>query len=279
VKLHRKKKPGGKFYGTFFVMVGKTKIGLQTKDPTLALQRAREVAAGKREFEPDTAGGVAGMAASALFPPTVHPWLPDPSPTDTPPEPPAETAPEAPRALLAAIPDVSGPSPPTGVTPDAYAGPGATSWTATVGAAATETAGTQSDKQEADDAADEPPEAFLDAELISQIVEEAAVGITELQIKAQEWALKRGLLVPGMRVRAAVVTPDAKGRAMGRKLWMRVFSRLMPDKLPIPDWVAAPAMILVMTLPVQLGPGASVVTKEEQEAEAAAAAVAVGPAS
>jgi len=145
-------------------------------------------------------------------------------------------------------------------------------WAGAVGAAAAAAAGDGEPETEAEEQA----EAFFDADLIKQIVDEAATYAVELQIMGQAWLARRGLLVPRVKVRVAPVDDSAKGRAIGKKLWTKVFANLMPTHLPIPDWLTAPLMVAALTIPVQLGPGASLVTPEEEEREAAQAAASSG---
>lgn len=287
-----KKTRGGKAYGNWLVDVkGGERVNLRTKDAELATKRAVEAAKGVRDFEADPGGGEAGLAAKAIPRPTVPPegtGGAEPPPVVEPPAPNAErltstgaavsptgvhSLPAAPAALppIPASPQNGAQGPQNGargapIHPDRVYPP-QEGWAGAVGAAAAAAAGDGEPETEAEEQA----EAFFDADLIKQIVDEAATYAVELQIMGQAWLARRGLLVPRVKVRVAPVDESAKGRAIGKKLWTKVFANLMPTHLPIPDWLTAPLMVAALTIPVQLGPGASLVTPEEEAREQAAA--------
>lgn len=270
----QKKRSGGKLGGTYYVRIKGIDVNLRTQEAGEALKRAKEARlAGKREFSADSDATQIAKAVGAAVAGT------DPASTGTvvetaPPEargnqtagpsPPPGFAP----ALTAApsLPPSEGqPDPGTpprgqGVRPDAVLPPPA-DWAERLGQAAGEAGAA------GEDTASTPEDEKLDADLLEDMLIMAADGAVELQIRLQAAALARGAVGP--KVRAAVVDDTAKGRAVGRKIWLRCFRRLVPTDLGIPDWLAAPVLVAGLTLPVQLGEGAEIIPDKPKPGQGA----------
>lgn len=253
----------GKEYGSFWITAaGDERVNLRTTNPDVAKRRRLEAVSGARGFKQDDSG--ASVAAQAITPvlegresaqtlSLVEPPRPEaPAPSSPPASPPA-----------AALPAIEAPPAPP-VVPDAIfpPPPPLNGWADAVNGAAGAAAGASSSS--GSDAGDEGGER-VDADMLREMVEQAAAIVTECQIWVQSWAIKRGL-----KIRAAIVSDDAKGREVGRKLWSRCFHRLMPADLPIPDYIAAPILIAALTLPIQLGEGATEIRDEGAPAPASA---------
>lgn len=104
----------------------------------------------------------------------------------------------------------------------------------------------------------EPPEPDLDPAFLKYLLEDAAALLVEGQIMLQAWAIARGV-----QLKAAIVPPDARGRAKGKEIWTKQLLLWMPDDIDLPGWVAAPIAVAAATLPVQLGEGCTPLPKEE----------------
>jgi hypothetical protein len=269
-------KKGGKYIGSYFTRVGVEEINLCTKDPDEAIARGKRAAAGERKFSYDSDVQVAARAVSstitgtggAMTSPVVEsPAAPAPSlppPAAAPPPAVLHSVQTSPAALPAMG---SSSAPPPAAVPDAIYPP-PNGWADAVRAAAG-AASDSTSSSSAEAAADEQ----VDSDVLKEMVEQAAVLVVEAQIQLQNWAIKRGL-----KIRAAIVDDSAKGREVGKKLWLRCFQRLMPTNLPIPDYLAAPIMVAALTIPIQLGPGAVDISDQEETKETAPGAPATAAA-
>jgi hypothetical protein len=71
--------------------------------------------------------------------------------------------------------------------------------------------------------------------------------------------------------------PDNDAREPGRQVYEGIFRRLVPEELPIPDWLLAPALVALFTLPMQI-PHATRVKPEDSGEQPADAAASEAPA-
>lgn len=225
---------GGKKSVKWYTLVSGKLTPLDDLDPTAARAQAKALkaaATGAKHASDDVAA-----AATAIN--YEDEGLPPPAPP--PPQPKAPPTPSAPPVdASAAAPSSSGP-----VRPDGAAGDG---FAADVNAAAGEA------HAKAAAAAEEIPD-FDDGELddfVDEIVGQGAAMAVEVQVRLQEWAWKRY-----GKIQCAQVPPDHPSRELGVKLWGKTFRRLLPKKIPIPDWVGAIAFVAMKTTQVQLGKGA-----------------------
>lgn len=102
-------------------------------------------------------------------------------------------------------------------------------------------------------------EAFDPGELddfLEDIIGQGGALLVEAQLRLQEWAWKRYA-----KIQVAQVPPAHRSREAGAKLWSKALRRWLPKSIPIPDWVAAMAVVMMQTTKVQLGPGAHEVGK------------------
>lgn len=268
-----KVKQQGKEIGNYRTTIKGERINLGTKDPDEARRRRALALKGERSFSDDT--GAVG-AASAIVAALDGTGVAKTAPVVEPPRPAAPILPPAPAPApeLPSAHTVAAALPASGLQrdparPDGYIPP-ADGWAESVRGAAAEAEGAAASSQAAGEGDGEGER--VDADMLREMIDFAAASAVELQIWLQSWAIKRGL-----KIKTAVVSDDAKGREVGKKLWSRCFQRLMPTDLPIPDYIAAPVLIAALTLPLQLGEGATVVKDEEETAagggaQAAAAA-------
>jgi hypothetical protein len=270
-----RKKKNGKEVGPFLVRIDGRDITLRTKDAGRALERAKEAKLGRRVFEADSLGGAAKAVidavagtGSASTPPVVEPAAPavtglqSAAPQAPPTLPPSHTAPPA---LPPVAPSAGGERPagasagPTPVTPDKIIPPPA-DWADQVAAAAA--APSSEGAAAGEGAEDDFEELKLSESELDEVLDEAAGFVVKLQLDLQAELAARGYLVPKIKVRAAEVPAEYKGRAIGKKFWKRCFRKLIAKYFPdldLPDWLVAPVLVFSLTVPVQLGKGASVI--------------------
>jgi hypothetical protein len=277
----RMKNAKGLPFGSYYIRIGKTELCLRTRDPDEAIARARRARLkGERDFKNDSDAQQAAQAVSdaitgtggAKTPPVVEPpaapvpSLPPSAPPAAPPAPAALPSGHTPPAALPPLP--TPPSSPPPVVPDAVFPP-PPGWADGVRAAATEAAAAapSSDPEGEGGGGD-----TVDADMLREFIDQAAAIVVEGQIWLQSWLIKRGL-----KIKTAIVSDSAKGREVGRKIWTRCFSRLVPTDLPIPDYIAAPILVAALTLPLQLGEGAKDISDEDNAKETAPSAT-VAPA-
>jgi hypothetical protein len=247
-----RQRKNGKEYGPFLFNWRGYQVNLRTKDANKANDRAKEVRAGRREFEADDGAAAASVAATvvgtegAKTPSVVEPpapaasGLPSAPPPGASPLPPTHTGP-------AALPPIGGPpadqTPPQReeVRPDEVIPP-VPGWAEKV----SEAAGAQSAPPEGEG---EGPS--VDPEFIDGLCEQAADLAVELQLMGQAWLIKKRLEANAGAV--PLEGPGSKGRIVGRQIWVRELKKLMPDDLDfLPGWLVAPLMVGAYTLPVQL---------------------------
>ena len=258
-------KKDGRETRTYVVRIKGREISLKTRDPDIANARAKEAYAGRRDWPRDdgregNGTSAASVVAAALvgtgdiMPPVVEPAAPAAQgltaggpPTPSPSLPLAHTAPPAlppPSGSPGPETPASGAPGATEVHPDGYMPPPA-DWADRVAAAAA------ADGPKAEGTAPD-----LDPEFLDQMLGVCADVTVELQIGLQAWLIKRRA-----KLEAGAIPPDAKGREIGRQLWIAAFKKWFPSDLELPEWLLAPIMIAALTVPKQLQDGTPVRTQ------------------
>lgn len=279
-RLPFRKKRNGKEGGAFYTRgPDRRDLNLRTQNADEALKRLAKAKKGQRVFEDDNGGAARAVAESlggtggAPTPPVVEPAAPAASglPPAGPPAPPPTLPPTytAPPALppIGAQPQPESPpgAPPAPepAHPDGYRPP-PPGWADAVADAA----GTEGPRPGAAPDSEFQNLKITDADL-DEILDGAADWAVDIQLKLQAELAARGYLVPKIKVRVADVPPDAKVRAIGKKVWKIAFKKLIAKYFPdldLPEWIVAPVLVLSFSMPIQLGPGASVIKPGEKPA-------------
>jgi hypothetical protein len=240
-KMYRKKR-GGRYVGSWRVMIDGSEVNLGTSDAEAARPRLRQaVQHGKRRFDDeaelaaDLEGAREDEAPAEMHPPPSTSFeigsVVAPPPPAPPPPPPADPAPELPA-----------PSQDAGDAEDMAA------------AAADVAAGSPANDNAA--AAVLP----IDNSVLDGMLEQGGAVIVDLQLALQAYAIKRGTgLVAG------AIPPDSKLRTDAAKAWVQQLKIWFPSTTALPPWAVA-LILPAMALPAQLA-GARPPTKEELEAE------------
>ncbi len=288
-KIKRKKnKKNGRYEGNCYAFIAGRKVDLGTEDHNVAIKNLRAAVKGKREFQSDT---TAAAAATVEVLQLVDPPAPAPAPPqngkqtshgggelETPKGTMLPIEPAAPLQLHAV--------PPPADEPAARPTNGATDW-ATHAQAAAESAGA------AQGAATEPPPEpavrLADIPWMQGAFITASKFLVAAQLRAQaiaaRWIADVDLGPVGpppppqpktMEEFQALLESMAQPwsafdpREPGRQIWEGFLRRICPDDLPLPDWVQAPLLVALFTLPVQLM-GMQKAKPEPEQQEAAAA--------
>jgi hypothetical protein len=231
-----RKKKGDKFVGNYVVRIKGREINLATKDAALAIDRAREAKAGKRDFGVGAAAAKVVADAFTGEPASTSPPASDAlAPTSSGTSPHADSPPAPGFDPSASAPATA---PPGGAKGDYIPPP--PNWASDVGAAAG-AAGA------AEEAPPTPEDAAEEAAMLEELLGTAADAAVELQIGLQAW-----IIAKRANAHAGEVPEDAKGRIVGRRLWLKCFQKLVPVDLGIPEWLAAPIMVASLTMPVQI---------------------------
>lgn len=243
-----KVKRGKKLIGSWhFTAAGGDRINTHTSDADAALKFRAKWLRDKAAATKTEAQGAAAATIAALDEPAD---LPPPS------EPPPAAAATTPPAGDAHLPPGYGTQPgaPQPIAPDGYAPPPASGdWTqdaARAAAAARPALGPTIE-----------PEA--DPLFLNDLLEDFASMAVELQIVGQEWAIARGV-----KLKAAVVPPDNRGRQKGKELWVKQFRLWMPTDIDLPGWIAAPLAVAAATVPIQLNGATPLPTAEQKPTDA-----------
>lgn len=243
-KLWRKKRNGGKYYGSWLATFDGKDLSLNTQDAELARQRLGEaLTTRKREWPSDAELAAAALEAPIDRPPAADTPAPVTPAAAPPPGPPiVPDAIEAPRAL-----------PPMSSPDEARAEAEATN------AAAAETAG-------AGDAGAAGSE-FFTPDALKGMLSVAGEAIVEAQLQLQAYVIekKTGKRPPPLPEQLAAPLRKAASDA-----WVAQFERWFPDMGDVPPWiiaVAAPALLI----PIQVATAKPVEKPAEEPAAQAAA--------
>ncbi len=79
--------------------------------------------------------------------------------------------------------------------------------------------------------------------MISQLAEMAV----ELQLRGQEWIFERY-----GKVQAGPVPLTSFARTAPQKIWEQQFRKWMPSDVPLPEYLVAPLLCAMLTIPVQI---------------------------
>jgi len=253
--FHRKQK--GKTSKRWTTRVGKRWITLDSLDASEAREQAIRLRAENVVDDLEAAAFAVNHQDEAR-----PPAGPSPPPPPAPPAA-ATSRPVIPEVVaLENVAGTNGPGSDAGGTGHTNGAAGAGGFAADINAAAGEASG---GKTEAG------PEDFDPEELddfLDDIIAQGGALAVEVQLRLQEWAWRRYA-----KIQAAPVPPAHPSRAAGAKLWERALRRWLPKKIPIPDWVAAIAVVAMQTTKVQLGEGAHQVGNPPPAAAAGAPTV------
>jgi len=271
--LQRAKGKDGQRIGSYFLWTRDpetkkySRINLATKDQDKAKRRRTEALGGKRDFvydddEPTPPPPPPAPPIPVVTPPTLALVEDTPQPIVLPPEP---------------APLAQGPAPAPEPAP---AQTGADDWTRDAARAAgapeqTPTATTSSEPENKDEPApaatppaqpvDDGKVRIKDIALMKTVFVSASRIAVQLQI-ALHVLVARYLFkleldpirddlpkdVAGFMAAQAQPWPETDPREPGRAMWEQFGKRVCPDDLVVPDWVLAPALVALGTLPVQV---------------------------
>jgi len=277
-------KKNGKHIGSFFVRVGKEEINLKTKDANDANARAKRARAGEREFSYDSDAAVSANAVTAAItgtggarsapvvepPAAPAPSLPPPAPPVASVQPAALHSVHTPPAALPTTPA----APPPAAAGDAYIPP-PLGWAEGARAAAAAASSARPDEGGEGADAEEEAGSVLTPDMLEDAIDEAAGRVVELQLMLQSWLAAKGWIAPGIKIQTAPVDPSNKGRVISKRIWKRCFTRLAARLMPnleIPDYIAAPVMLLALSLPAQFGEGATEIVDDKAKETATSSA-------
>lgn len=214
-KIQRRKNKFGQEIGNFYVKVGKKKVDLGSENYIVARERSREAFYdGKTTF------------AERFM---------DSSQPEPPPKPTADWAADLDGAAGA------------GLNPDNYTTPSGRDIPLLPAAPDTKPAGDESPPKtdipkDADSESTQiPPEMFEG--MLRQLADIAV----ELQIKGQEWLFARY-----GKVQAGPVPLSSFARTAPAKMWETQFRKWLPQDVPLPEYIVAPLLCLMLTVPVQM---------------------------
>jgi hypothetical protein len=273
-----RRKIGGELIGSFHVTIKGKRVNLRTKDAETARKRRASAVRGVRTFEEDDSVGAAEKLIAVLDavpPPPGGGAVEGAALADGPRSPPVVAPP-----LLALAPMPPASSGPERVEAEPIEQPSASSWTEDATAAA----------GQALPGEDAPP---------AEGAERATIGdlpmFAEAFVLASRIAVQLQMLLQAMLARKifkfdlpVLADPPPKDlgqfmeqqgkpwpktdpREAGRAQWEKFARRVCPTELPIPDWVAAPLLVAVGTLPVQFMHGSKIDPNAPPVAAAAAA--------
>ena len=248
-KLWRKKRPGGRLYGSWLATIAGEDVNLGTSNAELARQRLVEALRGKRNFPSD-----AELAAQALEAEIAPPAAPAPEPAPIP-DPPAAAPAAAPVVPDAIEPPRALPPMPATAEADARAEAEATN------AAAAETGG-------APGSGEAPPaEGMFSADALEGMLATAASALVEAQLALQAFVIEKRTGKRPPALPEQLVGPLRTAAAQG---WVAQFKRWFPDMADTPPWLIAVGAPLLLA-PLQMA-AAEPVKKPDDPAPAQAAA-------
>ncbi len=223
-KLYRIKK-AGKEIGSWQVIIKGKRVNLRTQDYLLARERAREaVTTGNTTFSDDS------REQLALSPMPTRSESPPPSQSSGGSDDWISNLANA-AASIEGQPDAPQPTPQSEpVTPDGYAEP----------------------FQKTDEPADAPTDdkTSIPPELFDSVLGQVAMGLVQGQLMLHEWLAKRWAKVELGEV--PFTGESAASRKVGVAMWKEALKDLFPSDIPLPAYLAAPLMVFMMGLPVQL---------------------------
>lgn len=278
-RLQRRKKDG-KPFGAFHCYVSGRLVNLQTDDEQLAQVRADQAVRGQRSWprkmskEAHRAPALRalaelGTAASSPAAPPVAPvvaLVPAPPPDPPPPDPPAR--------------EVIDPEPIPAAPAAAAAG-----WADDVNQAAGSSTPAADSAPDAKKASE--PLRFADLPWFNGALVTASKLAVAAQVKIQAVCIRwigdaeAGRVGPppvrdtgepetfaAFQKKLATPWEGDDPRELGRQVYEGFLRRICPEELPIPDYLLAPVLVAICTLPVQIG-GATKINKDASPAAAA----------
>ncbi len=256
--LKRLKGKGGRA-GNFYSFIDGKKVDLATEDATAALKNLRRaVRTGARDFTPDGQAAAVATIDVLTTVETAPPIVDAPAMGNMLPFPPAPPAPPELRAL----PPIAPEAPP--------AAPPRADWATEANAAAAASEAQRTAEADAPPPGEAPPK-LADVPWLAAGFVTVSKLIVTLQLRGQEIAARYiadvdlGPVGPppkpapqSMEEFQVLLEEMAQPwgafdpREPGRLMWESVLRRMCPESLPIPDWLQAPALVALFTLPVQL---------------------------
>lgn len=215
-------KRGGKEVGNFGCLIRGKRVNLGTQDYFIARERARAAHAGLPWEQIGAATVPVTASASADWTQDVAEAVartPDPEPT-----------PQDEFASSSSTIVDEPPSPPDEERPDYIPPPDASS--------------------EDEPMSEAPRTTALPANWLKDMVGQAAVMLTEIQLWGQEWLIKRyGGVQPGQIPQTGKA---AISREIGVELWTAAIESIAPKEIDLPPYILAPILIALTSVPVQL---------------------------
>lgn len=218
-KLNRQRDKNKQEVGNYFITIDGQRINLKTKNYLKARDRAVAAVSGTREFAPDDK---IEIVPNASPPPTNGATKHDDWTADL------SAAAASVDLLQGEV--VSGPPPRMGDIPP-------------VSEDHTQTS-SESDEQPKPGAG---TNVKVSPDMIRNIVKQAAVILTELQIAGQEWCWRRWA-----KVQVKSIDPNDGARLVTQELWEQAIREWIPEEFPIPAWLAAPIVCAALTVPIQM---------------------------
>jgi hypothetical protein len=252
---------GGKLIGAFHVTIKGTRINLGTKDASEALKRRKLAMAGRRKFKDDIEGaaeatiaaldGTAGAQSPAVV--DAGAATETPATSTAPTAPPPQLPPVLPE--LAPAPAVNQQAP--------------SDWAAAANTAAAEVPSDASlPGGDGSAGAALPKVKFGELPFLKGAFVTLSKMAVTVQVALQAWAARvigdvevgrvgppaEQLTPEEFAAQAANAKPwDADDpREQGRQIWEECFKRICPDDFDVPDWLLAPMVVAMFTLPVQI---------------------------
>ena len=253
-KLYRQRNKSGQEVGAWYIRVKGTPVNLRTQDYMKARERAVEAyQGGKREFSDDRYSEqspplqleAVKERLSSGHPVEVQ-FRDPPKPTQLPQSSGSDdwTSDVSSAASNGIVPDAV--IPPFKPPADAPKPPPVVDATV-VGEEQTKSSESEAPKDDY---------TKIDPKMLDSIVKQAAMMAVELQLLGQEWLAARAL-----KIKMGPVPEGHNARVVPAQIWEQWLRTMVPTDLPIPPWLAAPLVLMAMSVPVQLE-GATPIKKE-----------------
>jgi hypothetical protein len=229
-KLFRIKR-GGKEVGSWNVTLKGKRINLRTQDYLLARERASQaVLSGVTDFQDDTREPLEGGGYSVGLPPVSRDSFGAiPSGSDDWATALNDAADSVAQSGPALLPDTRPEIPSTAAIPDGYEPPPPE---------------TPEEKPSESGSTAIPPELF------DNVLGQVAMGLVQGQLMLHDWLAKRWA---GVELGEVPFTGEsAAARKVGVAMWKEALKDLFPTDIPLPAYLAAPLMVFMMGMPVQI---------------------------